>query len=156
MPGRPKDDDAPQAHERVDVAEDSTPQTVERRAARATGYTTGSSGAGPHKAKAGQAARRSDCMPLTGISPSRPHLERRSQGGDSVLFGSPLKSSHDDIFRFPPTHSLLVRARLNFSSFGRFSLMSRGASIVDKCANSRGGTLFELEKAGAGVARFSS
>ena len=53
MPGRPKDD-APQAHERVQVAEDGTPQSVERRAARAMGYTTGSSGAGPYKAKAGQ------------------------------------------------------------------------------------------------------
>jgi hypothetical protein len=47
----------------------------------------------------------------------------------SILFGSPLKSLHDDLFRF---HPQLVRARVKV------------------------GTLSELEKAGAGVARFSS
>ena len=67
-------DDAPQAHERVEVAEDDTPRPLADVCGTACrtreGDTISSSGAGPHEAKAGQEARRCGRMPLVGVSPS--------------------------------------------------------------------------------------
>ena len=73
----------------------------------------------------------------------------------SILFGSPLKSSHDDICRAPPT---VISARAGSNFFDRFSarfLPSRPASIVDRlghrlCANWQSWNTFRARKGRCG------